>query len=479
MVRDRPRRVSRNLLLAVLALALLAVAGAAVLLMEHDSPELGRAALDRLGAASGLDLTAQGFRLSLLRGLEITGLEIDGELAAGHLGGTVGRIVLEHRPWSLLGGRLDVTELRIEEPRLTLGPRVDGPRETPPPGARPAASTAPPPPAPPAGSGSGRFTLAWAVEAVDVDGGRLELVQADGSATRLEGLRLAFEDLAWEPGAAGPTGRGSFELDELLLGTSAVRRAAGDLELGGGHLRSQEIAFELGSGPGRVRDLDVDLGTDPFTYQLQLLADPLDTNRLLLENPPEEGRFGPAHFELALAGRGAEPAAARGDGGLSVDTGTLPWTPIFDAIDDWLGGEGLVGSVYDPFTARFDVGTGRVVLAPFEIRAGKVLALSLEGGSYGLGDGALDLEISLRAPRRLFRGLDEIPDRVLDLLRDEEGRVVISAAVRGTVEAPRVVVDRQALERRAKANAADEARQKLEEKVSEGLQRLLGGRGDG
>lgn len=476
MSRAQPRRFPRFLLWPVLALALLAAAGAAVLWMEHDSPELGRAALDRLGATSGLDLAAEGFRLSLLRGLEIRGLNIDGELAAGHLSGTVGRIVLEHRPWSLLEGRLDVTELRIEEPRLTLGPRVDGPREIPPPGTRPAA---PPPTAPPAGSGSGRFTLAWAVEAVDVDGGRLELAHADGAATRLEGLQLALRDLAWEPGAAGPTGRGSFELDELLLGTSAVRRAAGDLELGGGHLRSQEIGFELGSGPGRVQDLDVDLSTDPFTYQLQLLADPLDTNRLLLEEPPEEGRFGPAHFELALAGRGAEPAAARGDGGLSVDTGTLPWTPIFDAIDGWLGGEGLVGSVYDPFTARFDVGTGRVVLAPFEIRAGKVLALSLEGGSYGLADGALDLEISLRAPRQLFRGLDEIPDRVLDLLRDEEGRVVISAAVRGTVEAPRVVVDRQALERRAKVNAADEAKQKLEKKVGEGLRRLLGGRGDG
>src|SRR5258708_23763389 len=86
-------------LAGVLLLGLLVI----LLLTDFDSPRLGKAALDQASAATGVQLRAKAFRLNLLRGLVLEGVEatstapIRSELH-------VDRLVFQHRMPPLLTG---------------------------------------------------------------------------------------------------------------------------------------------------------------------------------------------------------------------------------------------------------------------------------------------------------------------------------------------------------------------------------------
>ena len=62
----------KKLLIVVVVLAALVVF---LLVRDYDSPELGQALLDKAGEATGIEMSATGFRLNLLRGVVMEGVE--------------------------------------------------------------------------------------------------------------------------------------------------------------------------------------------------------------------------------------------------------------------------------------------------------------------------------------------------------------------------------------------------------------------
>ena len=112
------KTIKKLFLAGIVIAGLLLVALIAVLFVEFDSPELGRLALDQVGKASGFDLQAQGFKLNLLRGLELE--QVEARSNKGDLAASIDKLVLKHRPKDLLGGTLTVTEIRIERPQVTM-----------------------------------------------------------------------------------------------------------------------------------------------------------------------------------------------------------------------------------------------------------------------------------------------------------------------------------------------------------------------
>jgi len=130
--------IPKKLLIAAAAVAgLLVLAVVAVLFTDFDSPELGRLALGKVGEASGFDLQAQGFRLNLLRGLELE--QVEARATDGSMTASVDKLVLKHRPGDLLGGTLTVTEVLIDSPRVELVDEGEAPEKAP----EPAAEEAP------------------------------------------------------------------------------------------------------------------------------------------------------------------------------------------------------------------------------------------------------------------------------------------------------------------------------------------------
>ena len=74
----------KKLLMGILLFATLAVAG--LFFVEFDSPTLGRAVLERASAATGFEMQAAKFSLSLWRGVVVHDLEVKGaEIGRAHV----------------------------------------------------------------------------------------------------------------------------------------------------------------------------------------------------------------------------------------------------------------------------------------------------------------------------------------------------------------------------------------------------------
>ena len=61
--------------LFIVVVAILVVAVAILFFVDFDSPELGNAVLEKANEATGANLSVESFRLNLIRGLELEGVE--------------------------------------------------------------------------------------------------------------------------------------------------------------------------------------------------------------------------------------------------------------------------------------------------------------------------------------------------------------------------------------------------------------------
>ena len=111
-------RLSRS----VLATGVLVGGGlvAALLFVEFEAPGLGRAALLRLGSAVGARVDARAFRFRLIRGLALEELTATSDVAGGRWTLSTEALVLDHRLWPLLGGRVEIERIVLRRPTLRL-----------------------------------------------------------------------------------------------------------------------------------------------------------------------------------------------------------------------------------------------------------------------------------------------------------------------------------------------------------------------
>src|SRR6185369_9462882 len=100
--------------------ALLVVALAVLLLVDFDSPSLGKAVLEQVSAQTGLKIEADGFRLNLVRGLRMDGVRVTSVSPSGKLTLQAKGFLAEHRLLPLLRGRVKIDRIVIYEPRIEL-----------------------------------------------------------------------------------------------------------------------------------------------------------------------------------------------------------------------------------------------------------------------------------------------------------------------------------------------------------------------
>ena len=263
---------------------------------EFSSPELGRALLERAGAATGMRLEADEFRLSLLRGLSLRAVRAKGTYPGGRYELTLDRIVFQHRLLPLLSGRLAVDRIRFEKPRAALV-------ET---GA-----------AAPAGTGATALgaaaatSLALHVDQVAIEDGTIEVRVRGRAPLTVRGLDVSLRDLALAAGGGGVlgrlSGRGDFRADEIALPVTRVREAAGALRLAAGRLDADEVRFRTDEGRFQTR-WSADLTRLPFSYTIAVEGRPLDVNAVLGAKGKGGLRAGAPHPGRARCGpRAAGP----------------------------------------------------------------------------------------------------------------------------------------------------------------------------
>jgi AsmA-like C-terminal region len=434
--------------LTVLAAALL-LAVAALSLVEFDATRLGRAVLQRAGAVTGGTLTARSFRLRPLRGLVLDGVEAGAAFTGGRASASIDRLVLDHRPLRLLWGEVAVDRLVFERPHVRLAEAAS------------ARAAAPPAAAAPLGR------LSLRVSRIDIEEGTVELQAAGAPGPVLvRGLDLRLRDVALDPGPApllaALSGTGDVRVAEVSFARTRALDVRGRVRLGGGRLKTDGVRLRTDQGAFEAT-LDADLRRLPLAYTLAVSGDGLDVAAILGARG-----FGAGTLQLDATGVGTEAEGLQGRGRLRVREGTLPSTPLLQAIERALGRTRIVGAAYQPIDAPFRVERGRVILDGLELKTDSA-GLGLTG--WASLAGPLELSVAVRLPREglTVRG---IGGDVLDLLTDDQGRVAVPLKVTGTQQAPRVAPDAAALAAVAERAGA----RKLLDKAGRGLGRLLEGK---
>lgn len=458
---------------------LLAVLVAVVFLVDFDSPRLGKAVLDEVGARTGLQIEADAFRLNLSRGLKMDGVRFVTDGPSGRLSVQAAGLLAEHRLAPLLRGRVEIERIVVYDPKIELvTPEEEAPVVSPVPGVRPVASTgstgmskgpvqgsAPGEPADGPVLSVDRIWLRGGTLATRVEGAPAPDVEIRGMDVELRDLALLDAPTALQGLRAG----GDLHTGEVVLGGMRATEGNGKLRLADGHFLLEEFGLKLPQGRFLLGKFDADLNQDPFAYRFTMRVDPLDANAVLAAG--SGGGFGPGILAFDATGTGTETRDLTGTGTLTLAAGQLPGSPLFTAIEAVLGRAALKGSAYEPVAVPFRIHRDRLSVDPFEVRT-SLLSLGFSGWADIAGP--VDLRIAVRAPRDAV-ALARVSPEILDLV-DDGGWVTIPLRVVGTLEAPKVTADAEALRAQGRRAVREAVRQQVEKGVGRVLGKLFGHR---
>jgi AsmA-like C-terminal region len=417
---------SRRAAIVLMAAAGLLLTLAALSFVEFDATRLGRAALEQAGAVTGAKLTARAFRLRPVTGLVLEDVEASATFAGGSAAVTIDRLVLDHRFRRLLLGEVAVDRLVLRRPRIRLT-ETQAPRPA-------------PKPSPGATAATSIAGLVLRVSRIDVEDGTIELHSpGQPRPVLVKGFALRLRDVALEPGRtpvlSALGGVGDVRVAEVALARSRVLDLRGSVRVGGGRFKAEPVRFRTDQGPFEAT-LDADLRRLPLTYALTLNGDPLDMTAITGARG-----FGAGTLRLDARGVGPEAEGLQGRGALRLRAGTLPAAPVLRAVEQVLGRSGLVGARYEATDAPFRIERGRVILDGFTLQTDLG---GLNASGWASLAGPMELGLAVHTPRQGIT-VAGIGSDALDLLTDDQGRVVVPLKVTGTPEAPKVAPDVAAL----------------------------------
>jgi uncharacterized protein involved in outer membrane biogenesis len=368
-----------NRTLVVLLLAILAVFGLAVTLVDFDAPALGEMVLESARESTGLDLRSARSRINLFRGLTLEDVRLSAELGFGAYEVHVERLRFEHRPFSLLRGRFVLSRVVIERPaiRIRLGrppDEVEGAARAPRPKDQRSRGTEPegaPRSEPAEESRSTVWTVELTPSEVRIEGGDVVFRDRDGASGpfSLEDLDLGLRRLAVERRAItllhGITALGDLRLGDLGLRGFDVRNVSAELEIDRGRIRLDPLRFvtERGELEGSA---SFDFNSLPFRYRLSVSAGSFEA--------PVVGR---GSLRIDAEGFGSDSRHLSGEGAFRLERGTLPDSKLLLDVDP-----ALSGAEHGPGEISFRVANDRLLVGGF--------SLDLPGSSLAL-DGFAEL----------------------------------------------------------------------------------------
>jgi uncharacterized protein involved in outer membrane biogenesis len=442
-------------------LIVLAVLGVVVVFLaarDWDSPELGKALLDKVSAATGMGIKAEGFRLNLIKGVVLEKVEAKSESEGRDLTFHLDRLVFEHRLLPLLSGTVAVDRILLEKPRFEL---VQTEAK-----AAPSKKTKEPtkPPSSEGREGPEGSGLALEVNRIQIEDGSLSVKNTKGKeTTTVSGLDLDLRNVGLKPNAASLaaiSAEGTLEIQEMVFDTLNLTETEGKFRLADAIFTIPELSFRMPNGKFTA-DAKLDFNPVPFTYTMKAKGDPLDLNGMV----GATSGFGPAKLELEARGSGPETKDLKGKGQMRLAEGRFPDAKMFQQIDTALGKKAVVGSPYKATQASFRMENDRVSLAPFQFESGDA-RLDLEGTM--LLEGPIDFDLSLATPREGLQ-VEGAGSSALDLLADDQGWVPVPIDITGTLEDPKIRPDVKALA----SQAGQGAKREVEKQATDALRGLL------
>jgi AsmA-like C-terminal region len=441
----------------LVVLAALAVVAVFLLSRDWDSPELGSAILEKVSAATGIQVKAEGFRLNVLKGVVLEKVEARSKTEGRELTLDLDRLVFEHRLLPLLRGTVAVDRVLLEKPTIVVVQTKTGPSSS----KKAEGSQGEPKEGVESESGGG---LAFDLKRIQIEDGSLSVKNSKGEEkSSVTGLDLELRNVLFDPEAASLaaiSGDGTLGAREMVFDTLHLTETEGEFQLSKAVFTIPELSFLLPNGKFTA-DAKLDFNPVPFTYTMNARGEPLDVNGMV---GATEG-FGPGTLKLEAKGAGPETKDLKGDGQVRLAEGNFPNAKMFRDLEAVLGKTALLGSSYKATEASFRMENDRVILAPFRFESGDArLDLS---GTMSL-DGPIDFDLSLATPREGLK-IEGASSSVLDLLADDQGWVAVPIAITGTLEDPKVRPDLKALA----SHAGRGAQREVTEKATDALRGLL------
>lgn len=211
----------------------------------------------------------------------------------------------------------------------------------------------------------------------------------------------------------------------------------------------------------------VDLGKKGLSYETGLQLEGVQAGVLVDALMPEfQGSLsGVLNAELSLSGKGSTAESIKknlsGKGGWHLIDGLASGTKLSRGLVNLLGMQQLEQIDIKTAEGTFQVKQGVVKLAGS--MAGRDLQMAPEG-TIRL-NGPVDLRLPIRLAPKVAEQLGNHAS-FSQLLRDDEGWVVLPLKVKGSIEAPQVSLDEKQLGRQAEKKVKQELEQKLLEKLA-------------
>lgn len=413
-------------------IVVLAIAGLLVLLFtDFNSPRMAQALVRLAAERGGIDLQVDHVTFNLRRGVLLEGVKMRSEAEGDTVDAAVDRLVLEHRLWPLLRGRVVVERLIVERPVIemtSVEPDIglEAPTEA---AAEPAA-----------GASSADESQAKPSSRLDLEIGEVVLrqgrwtsrSQGGAGSTVIDGLELTLRDIVVDSSAGtlllALSGEGWIEIADLGLDDRRLTDIATSIAVDRGRYRLAEFRTEAPAGRLTIAELEIDLSQTPYRYRFDIDAESLDLARVL----GVEDSLGMAQLELRGNGEGPGLEGAVAEISLEVEAGSLPSVEVLARVDRLIGTQ-LDGAAHDPVDLQVALAGGVLEVDPFEIIT-EIARLRLSG-SIAPG-GIIDLRLRVGLPRDLF-DRSEVSDEVLDVLTDQQQWLTIPLRVSGTTSEPR------------------------------------------
>ncbi|MGD1019282.1 MAG: AsmA family protein [Verrucomicrobiia bacterium] len=338
----------------VMALAIIVV-GAGIYFTNRylQTPAFKEQALRAAHDELGTDVRIDDLKVSLFSGVELRGVTIGNPPGfPGNLV-TANAFVLRYRLLPLLDRRVEIEELSLDKPVITLSQSTNGvwnyekvgPTETP---TKPAATT----PSPAASAKSEKAVpLDVVLSKLAITQGAVSMVSDDGkSLVKLGGISFASSVSLTDNQLAGTgqAGIDKIDLSEKLF----VEKVATVVQLGSNHVALELLRGELGGGQisGEV-SVNFDTG---LAYAVSVQLTNSDVARLLQDAGAKHAISGKLNVVTSLAGTGGVPTII-GNGHVEIDNGQLMEIPILNLVASLLQIDALRDVRFDQCLLEYSI----------------------------------------------------------------------------------------------------------------------------
>jgi AsmA protein len=421
------------IIVAVLVMLLILVVAAGIFFTDRylQSPAFKETVLKTAHEELGADVRIEELHASLFSGVELRGVVVgnpagfDGNLV------TAEAFVLRYRLWPLLHRRVEIEQLSLDKPVITL-PRNDtgdwnyekfGVKEG---KAKPAAAT--PPPAAPAKSATST-PLDIVLSKLAIAQGSVSMVsEKNKPLVKLDGINFSSSVSLLDNKLAG-TGKAG--IDKIsLVDALFVEKVATPVTFDANQVKLTALTGTLAKG-ALAGDVALKL-SDGFQYIVNLQVKDSDVGTFFQEAGKKPVLSGTLKANVAVKGTGGLPTIS-GNGRAEIDDGKLMEIPLLNLLATLLQIDALHDLKFSECVLEFSI-SNNVMQTPVIRLTSPQLQIAGKG-SVSLDDHSLNHDMTLTFAKG---ALDRTPNEIRGLFVEQpDGSLALDFKVTGTYDSPK------------------------------------------